>query len=102
MNGAVQPEPGADLDLPAAGRALRARQAAAGPRPTVRDAQARPLPPPLPSWHPTQAPGSRLTARALVAARAPCAWLCARRRRLRARILHGRGRGAGRVDRVVS
>ena len=45
MNGAVQPEPGADLDLPAAGRALRARQAAAGPRPTVRDAQARPLPP---------------------------------------------------------
>ena len=54
MNGAVQPEPGADLDLPAAGRALRARQAAAGPRPTVRDAQARPPPPLAPN------PGPRL------------------------------------------
>eukprot|EP00966_Prymnesium_polylepis_P119759 2767595-Prymnesium_polylepis.1 len=39
-------------------------------------------------------------ARALVAARALCAWPCARRWWLRTRILHGRGRGAGHVGHV--
>ena len=74
--------------LAVAGRALRARQAAAGPRPTVRDAQARPPPPPLLRLAPDPGPRLRLTARALVATRAHCACPCARW--LRACVLHGR------------
>ena len=41
----AQPAPDPDPDLTAAGRAMRANALAARPRPAVRDAQARHLPP---------------------------------------------------------
>jgi len=43
----AQPAPDPDPDPTAAGRVMRANALTARPRPKVRDAQARPLPPPL-------------------------------------------------------